>query len=168
MRARAPFITANGQLALLVALAAVALDQLSKFWILYGLNLPEKFTVPVLPPLLRFTMVWNPGVTFGLFRADNPISRAAISLVALAVIIALAGWARTAERRLTGVALGLIMGGAIGNNLLDRVRMGHVADFIDATGIGFFPWVFNVADILIDLGIGLLVIDLLRPTPKPE
>lgn len=162
---RAPLVTPAGRLAFAVTLAAVLVDQLSKFWIVYLFHLPEKFSVPVIPPVLRFTMVWNRGVTFGMFRADNAFGRVALSLLAAVVIAFLADWARKAERRLTAVALGLIMGGAIGNNLIDRVRMGHVADFIDVTGIGFFPWVFNGADVMIDIGIGLLILDLLRPNP---
>ncbi len=162
-----PLVTHNGWLAFGVGIAAVVIDQLSKLWILYGLNLPEKFSVPVVPPLLRFSMVWNPGVSFGMLKADNPVGRTLLILFALVVVGVLGGWARKAERRLTAVALGLVMGGALGNNLIDRLRFGRVADFIDVSqALPFFPWVFNVADSCISIGVVLLLIDILRPQPK--
>jgi signal peptidase II len=168
-RAASISITPNGYLAFGVGLAAVALDQLSKAWILYGLNLPEQFRIPVLPPLLNFSMVWNPGVSFGFLRADNTVGRAFLILFALIVVGVLAWWARKAERRLTAIALGLVMGGALGNNLIDRIRFGRVADFIDVSqALPFFPWVFNVADSAISIGVVLLLIDTLRAQPKPE
>ena len=158
-------ITRNGWVAYGVAASAVLLDQLSKAWVLSGLHLPERFSLPVVPPLLRLTMVWNPGVSFGLLRADNSFGRAVLVLFAVIVVGVLAVWARKAERRITAVALGLIMGGALGNNLIDRLRFGRVADFIDVSGIGFFPWVFNVADSCITVGVILLLMDTLRPQP---
>ncbi len=159
-----PPVTPNGWLAYGIAVAAVLLDQLSKLWILYGLDLPEKFSVPVLPPLLRFSMVWNPGVSFGMLRADNALGRTLLILFAVGVVGVLGWWARKAERRLTAVALGLVMGGALGNNLIDRIRFGRVADFIDVSqALPFFPWVFNVADSAISIGVVLLLIDTLKP-----
>lgn len=162
-----PLITRNGWLAFAVAVAAVVLDQLSKLWILYGLDLPAKFRVPVLPPLLQFSMVWNPGVSLGLFKADTWVGRSALVLFALVVVAVLANWARRAERRITAAALGLVMGGALGNNLIDRLRFGRVVDFIDVSGLlPFFPWVFNVADSAITVGVILLLADTLRPQPS--
>jgi signal peptidase II len=58
------------------------------------------------------------------------------------------------------------MGGAVGNNLIDRLRLGHVADFIDVSGLGFFPWVFNVADSAISIGVALLILDSVLPSLK--
>jgi signal peptidase II len=86
-------------------------------------------------------------------------------LVAFSVVgaAALAWWARTADRRLLAVSLGLVIGGAIGN-AIDRARFGQVVDFIDATALKF-PWVFNVADSAISIGIGLLILDSFRPAP---
>ena len=159
-------ITPNGWLAYGVALCAVALDQLSKAWILTGLHLPERFSVPVVPPIFRLTMVWNSGVSFHLFAANNTFGRMVLVLFAVAVVAVLGFWARKAERRITAVALGLVMGGALGNNLIDRLRFGQVVDFLDFSGIGFFPWVFNVADSCITVGVILLLIDTVR-SPSP-
>jgi signal peptidase II len=159
-------ITPNGWLAYGIATASVALDQLSKAWVLYGLDLPEQFRIPVLPPLLNFTMVWNSGVSFHLLATDNALGRTLLILFAVAVVGVLGWWARKADRRLTAVALGLVMGGALGNNLIDRIRFGRVADFIDVSqALPFFPWVFNVADSAISIGVVLLLIDTLKPQP---
>jgi signal peptidase II len=161
-------VTRQGLLAYAVALVVVALDQLSKFWILDVANLPNRPPIRILP-IFQLNMVWNAGVSFGLFRADSGAGRWILVLFALAVIIALAVWARRVTRSFTAVALGLILGGAFGNNLIDRVRFGAVADFLDFHGIGFFPWVFNVADSAITIGVVLLLLDsFLRPKDQSE
>jgi signal peptidase II len=140
-----------------VAAAVVVLDQLVKFWVLNLVQLQDRGPIHVLP-IFQLTMVWNPGVSFGLLRADTSTGRWILVAFAAAVVAALAWWARRIERPLTGVALGLVMGGAVGNNLIDRVRFGAVADFLDFHGL-FFPWVFNVADSGICIGVGLLLLD---------
>jgi signal peptidase II len=156
-------VTRHGRLAYMVALVVVVLDQLSKFWVLNVLDLQNRPPIHVLP-FFQLNMVWNAGVSFGLLRAGSGAGRWILVLFALAVIIALAVWARRVSRTFTAVALGLILGGALGNNLIDRVRFGAVADFLDFHGIGFFPWVFNVADSAITIGVILLLLDsFLRP-----
>ena len=75
-----------------------------------------------------------------------------------AVAVALAVWVRKADRPLLASAIGLIIGGAVGN-LIDRIRYGYVVDFIDASGL-YFPWVFNVADAAINVGVALLLLDI--------
>ncbi|HEY8615669.1 signal peptidase II [Phenylobacterium sp.] len=153
-------VTRLGWLAYAVAAVTVALDQLSKAWILYGLELPARGSVPVAGPL-NFTMVWNQGVSFGLLRADQDLMRWALALFAIGVSVVLAVWVRKAGRPVLAWALGFIMGGAVGN-VIDRIRWGAVADFIDVSAIGFFPWVFNVADAAINIGIALLLLDMIR------
>ena len=160
-----PAVTPNGWLAFGVGAAAIVADQLSKAWITQGLKLEVGQSLPVLP-FFSLTGVLNPGVSFGMLRADTAFGRTMLILFALVVVSALAWWARTAERRLTAVALGLVMGGAVGNNLIDRIRLGHVIDFLDFSGL-HFPWVFNVADSAISVGVALLLLDTLRPAPKP-
>jgi signal peptidase II len=146
-----------GLTAYAIAAAVIVLDQLVKFWVLNLVQLQERGPVPVLP-IFQLTMVWNPGVSFGLLRADTPAGRWILVGFATAVVAGLAWWARRIARPLTAVALGLVMGGAIGNNLIDRVRFGAVADFLDFHGL-YFPWVFNVADSAICVGVGLLLLD---------
>jgi signal peptidase II len=158
-------VTRWGLAAYGVALATLALDQLSKLWVLNVLDLPEKYTVPVLP-ILNLTMVWNPGVSFGLLKAGGEVGRLMLAVFAGAVVIALGFWARTVVRPLAAIGLGLVMGGAVGNNLIDRLRFGRVVDFIDVSGLGFFPWVFNVADSAITIGVILLILDNVLPSVK--
>ena len=78
--------------------------------------------------------------------------------VLLVVAGALAWWATRADRRLLITAIGLVMGGALGN-VIDRIRFGGVVDFIDFSGTGLFPWVFNIADSAITIGVILLIVD---------
>lgn len=112
-------------------------------------------------------MVWNEGVSFGFLQARHDLVRWGLTLFALAVALALAAWARKADRRLLGVSLGLIIGGAVGN-AIDRARFGAVADFIDVSALGFFPWVFNVADSAITIGVILMLADSFRRDDRPS
>jgi signal peptidase II len=152
-----PGVTRWGMAAYAIAAVVVLLDQLSKYWVLDLIRLPGRSPIPVLP-IFQLTMVWNPGVSFGLLRADSSLGRWILVLFALAIVVALALWARQLKRPLTAAALGLVMGGAIGNNLIDRIRFGAVADFLDFHGL-FFPWVFNLADSAICLGVALLLVE---------
>jgi signal peptidase II len=139
------------------ALAVIVLDQLSKWWILEKLMLPQTASVPFGP--IRFSMVWNQGVSFGLLRADQDVARWTLAGFSAIVAIMLGRWALKVQRPLLIAAIGLVMGGAIGN-LIDRVRFAAVVDFIDVTPLlSFFPWVFNIADSAINIGVVLLLID---------
>ena len=156
-------ISRLGWLAYATALVVIAADQLSKAWILGPFDLPARGAVDVLP-ILRLTMVWNRGVSFGLLNGHGDVGRWALVAFETAVAIALAVWARRNERPILALALGLVMGGALGN-VIDRARFGAVADFIDVTAL-HFPWVFNLADSAINVGVALLLWDALT-TAKP-
>jgi signal peptidase II len=161
------FASPLGLYAFVLAAAVTILDQLSKWWILDGLHLPERGQIPVLP-IFRLSMVMNRGVSYGLLRADNDLQRYLLVGAAAAVVVVLALWVRKADRLLFATALGLVIGGALGNNLIDRVRIGQVVDFLDFSGLGF-PWVFNVADSAITVGVVLLLIDsFFGPKPSAE
>ena len=142
-----------------LALLIVVIDQLTKAWVISGLELQEMRQVAVLPPIFNLTWVENRGVSFGLFGDGS--ARWYLSLFAILISAALAWWALKADRRLLITAIGLVMGGAIGN-VIDRVRFGFVVDFLDFSGTGVFPWVFNVADSAISIGVVLLIWDSLR------
>lgn len=141
-----------------MAIVVVLLDQISKAWIISGLQLQEIGRVPVIRPILNFSWVENTGVSFGLFSGGE--ARWGLSIFSIIVSIALGWWALKSQRRLLISAIGLVMGGAIGN-AIDRVRFGYVVDFIDFSGTGVFPWVFNVADSAITIGVVLLILDTL-------
>ncbi len=145
----------QGPTAYSLALAVLVADQLSKLWFL-NLGLQPGESQHVFGPF-SLTMVWNRGVSFGLFRADADWVRWVLTAFSLVVAIVIAVWARKVSRPLLGWAFGLIMGGAIGN-MIDRIRLGAVADFLDFTRLAF-PWVFNVADSAISVGVVLLLID---------
>ena len=149
-------ISREGWLAYGLAAVVIVLDQLSKYWILAVFRMPDRGSVSILP-FFSLSMVWNRGVSFGLFRAEQDLARWGLAFFSVAVAVALALWARRARSWLAALALGLVMGGALGN-VIDRVRFGAVVDFLDFSGL-HFPWVFNVADSAISVGVALLLLD---------
>lgn len=138
------------------ALAVIVVDQLTKAWMLDGFHLREAGRVLVAHPLFNLTYVENTGVSFGLFGGGA--ARWALSVFSVVVAAGLAWWATKADRRLLISAIGLVIGGALGN-AIDRIRFGYVVDFLDFSGTGVFPWVFNVADSAITVGVVLLILD---------
>lgn len=145
----------------------LVLDQLTKAWVMGGLDLREMGQVEVWSPLFNLTWVENRGVSFGLFGDGS--ARWMLSAFSIAVAGILGWWALKADRRLLISAIGLIMGGALGN-VIDRIRFGYVVDFLDFSGPHFFlgsmkinfPWIFNVADSAICIGVILLILDSVR------
>lgn len=151
-------ITRLGWTAFALAVLIVIADQAVKYWILEVLRLREGESVGLLGPL-RLTGVWNPGVSFGFLQAQHDLVRWALAAFSVGVAVMLAVWVRRTERPLFAVAVGMVMGGAVGN-VIDRIRFGAVADFVDASRL-HFPWVFNLADSAITVGICLLLLDML-------
>jgi signal peptidase II len=141
------------------ALAAAAVDQAVKLWLLFSLDLGARGIV-TLTPFLDLVLTWNTGISYGLFRQEGPLGQwALLTLKAIAVIL-LWIWLSRATTRLTALSLGLIIGGAIGN-AIDRFAYGAVADFmlfhITTATFSFNWYVFNLADVAIVAGvIGLL------------
>lgn len=151
---------------LAVAVVTTALDQASKLWLLFVVDLPARGIVR-LTPFLDLVLTWNTGISYGLFRQEGPLGQAVLlALKAVAVVLLWIWLARTVSR-LAALSLGLIIGGAIGN-AIDRVVYGAVADFVlfHVTTANFsFNWyVFNLADVAIVAGvIGLLFETLVGP-----
>ena len=152
-----------GLYAYALAAVVIVLDQITKFWVLEIFRLPERGSVEVLP-VFSLSMVWNRGVSFGLLQANADIARWGLVVFSALVAVALALWAAKVRRPMLAAALGLVLGGAVGN-LIDRARFGAVADFLDFSRL-WFPWVFNVADSAITIGVLLLILDSLKPAPK--
>ena len=145
------------RMGLFMALLVLIADQASKAWILYGLQLPRLEQI-VLLPVLNLTFVENRGVTFGMLNGLGAWSSIALAGVALVVVVALGVWLRRAESRVAAIAIGAIAGGALGN-VIDRLRLGWVVDFIDFH-IGAWHWyVFNVADAAIVCGVLALLLE---------
>jgi signal peptidase II len=103
-------------------------------------------------------MVWNQGVSFGFLQARHDLVRWLLAAFSIGVAVTLGVWVRKAARPLFAMAVGLVMGGAVGN-VIDRIRFGAVADFVDVSRL-YFPWVFNLADSAISVGICLLLLDM--------
>lgn len=131
----------------------VAADQASK-WVIVSFLYPQQL-IPVLP-VFNIVFYKNTGVSFGLFGDTGPYL---LTAVALAVCGGLVWWLRDAETRLLAIGIGAIIGGAIGN-VIDRVRLGAVVDFLDfyIAGYAHFP-AFNVADSAITAGVCLVLVD---------
>jgi signal peptidase II len=146
-------------LGLAVAVAAAAIDQAIKLWLIFVTDLGARGMIE-LSPFLDLVLTWNTGISYGLFPQEGPLGQwALLALKAIAAAL-LWIWLARASSRLTAVALGLIIGGAIGN-AIDRLAYGAVADFIlfhiTTESIDFKWYVFNLADVAIVAGvIGLL------------
>ncbi|KMO29525.1 signal peptidase [Methylobacterium variabile] len=141
----------------LTALATLVLDQASKLGLLFLADLPVREPV-VLAPFAQLIVVWNRGVSYGLFQQDSALGRWILVGVSLVASVALGVWmARAGSRWLAG-SLGLIVGGAIGN-AIDRAAYGAVFDFVHLHAGGWSWYVFNVADAGIVFGVVGLVYD---------
>lgn len=153
-------VSRYGWLAFGGAVLIVLFDQGLKLWVVDGLGMAPGDSRPLIGPVL-LTLVRNDGISFGFFHAHAPWTRWAWAGFALAASVALGLAVRRTDRLVTGLAMGMIMGGAVGN-LIDRVRLGSVVDFLDVHPmIPFFPWIFNVADAGISVGVALLLADTL-------
>ena len=140
---------------LVIGAAVAVIDQLVKWWIVDWLAEPPGF-VEVLP-FFNLVMVWNRGVSFGLL-GDAGLAPYLMAGIAGLVVIGLVIWlARVAQRLLAG-SIGLIIGGALGN-IVDRLRFGAVADFVDLHAGGYHWPAFNVADAAITVGVAVMLID---------
>lgn len=147
------------RLSLGLAAAVFVLDQLSK-WVILALVMDPPRVIPVLP-VFNLVLVYNRGVSFGLFGSHSAWGPYVLSALAVAVSVALAFWARRAETPLLAGAIGAVIGGALGN-VIDRLRFGAVVDFLDfyLPGSGLPHWpAFNVADSAIVIGVALIAFD---------
>ena len=141
----------------LVALLVFALDQLSKWLVAGPLDLQAVRQIVVLP-VFNLTWTENYGISLGLFTADSDTGRWILVAVTAAIATGVAVWIAREKSRGDQVALGMVLGGALGN-ILDRVRFGHVVDFADLHFGDFRPFlIFNVADAAISIGVVILLL----------
>lgn len=145
-----------------LALAVIAVDQLSKWWIVERVMQPPR-VIPV-TPFFNLVMGWNRGVSFGLFNSDSAAAAWVLSALALAIVAFLLVWMARDDRAGCIAALGIVIGGALGN-VADRVRFGAVADFLDFHVFGYHWPAFNAADAAISLGALALLADALFARP---
>lgn len=149
---------------LIAAGGALAADQGSKLFMLYGAgfaHLEAGQNIPVLP-FFNLVMVWNPGISYGLFPASSGLGTALLVTVSLAAVAVLTWLLWRTRSPALALGYGLVIGGALGN-LVDRLLYGKVADFFHFYGFGYDWYVFNIADLAITLGAIAIIYDVLKP-----
>jgi signal peptidase II len=139
------------------SLAAVVflLDQAVKYWIISVVELESKGSIPVLP-VFSLTWVENRGVSMGLLTADSDLGRWLLVGLTGLISAVVAVWIRREKQWPEGLALGLVLGGALGN-IVDRIRFGYVVDFVHLHAGPWSFYVFNVADAAISIGVAILL-----------
>jgi signal peptidase II len=155
---------------IIAAVAVLALDQASKLWLLYVFDLPHRGAVKV-APFLDLVMAWNVGISFGWFQSDNQATQIILMIIKAVAVIVLAIWMARSRTLIATVALGLIIGGAIGN-AIDRFAYGAVVDFalfhLQIGGKTFNWYVFNLADVAIVAGVAALLYDSFLGVPAAK
>jgi lipoprotein signal peptidase len=143
-----------------------ALDQTSKWAVVHFFALTAYEPHAVLP-FLDMTLVWNTGMSYGLLGGTGDAGRWLLSGVAVFAIALFLWFLRHGETRLTGMAYGLLAGGALGN-LVDRIWYGAVVDFVSLHWNGYYWYVFNLADVWITLAVALLLLQLYLEHDNPH
>jgi signal peptidase II len=154
----------------IAALAVLILDQASKLWLLFVFDIGHRGAVR-LTPFFDLVLAWNVGISFGWFQNDSQPAQIALMLIKAVAVIVLAIWMARSRTRIATVALGLIIGGAIGN-AIDRFAYGAVVDFalfhVQIGGNTFNWYVFNLADVAIVAGVAALLYESFLGVPAAK
>lgn len=146
---------------LIAAIAVLALDQASKLWLLFVFDIGHRGVVRI-TPFFDLVLAFNPGISFGWLQNDGELAQIGLMLVKAVAVIVLAIWMARSRSLIATLALGLIIGGAIGN-AIDRFAYGAVVDFalfhVQIGGNTFNWYVFNLADTAIVAGVAALLYD---------
>ena len=155
---------------ILAAMVTLVADQASKLWLLNVFDIGRRGAVKV-TPFFDLVLAWNIGISFGWLQNDSQAAQLALMAVKAAAVVALAIWMARSHTRLATVALGLIIGGAIGNGI-DRLAYGAVVDFalfhIEIGGNTYNWYVFNLADVAIVAGVAALLYDSFLGAPAAK
>ena len=143
---------------LLFSFVFLALDQVSKWFVVFYLELEQKLYLNLNNQFMNFYMAWNKGINFGIFEGDSTVQAYILTGISIAISIVFFIWLRNSTSLLIQILASLVIGGALGN-AIDRLLYGAVADFINVTCCGIRnPYSFNLADVFIFIGlIGLLI-----------
>jgi signal peptidase II len=152
------------------AVITLVLDQASKFWLLHVLDIAQRGAVRV-APFFDLVLAWNTGISYGWFQNEDATGQAILVAVKAVAVIALAIWMARSRTAMATIALGLIIGGAIGN-AVDRFTYGAVVDFalfhVEIAGKAFNWYVFNLADVAIVAGVAALLYDSFLGVPAAK
>ena len=142
---------------LLFSFVFLILDQSSKWFVVFYLDLEQKLYLNLNNQFMNFYMAWNKGINFGLFEGDSTVQAYILTAISIIISVVFFVWLRNSTRFLMQILASLVIGGALGN-AIDRLLYGAVADFINVTCCGIRnPYSFNLADVFIFIGlIGLL------------
>ena len=145
----------------IAAVAVLTLDQASKLWLLFVLDIARRGAVKV-TPFFDLVLAWNVGISFGWFQNDSQIAQISLMVIKAVAVIVLAIWMARSRTPIATLALGMIIGGAIGNGI-DRFAYGAVVDFalfhLQIGGNTYNWYVFNLADVAIVAGVAALLYD---------
>jgi signal peptidase II len=151
------------RLGLALLALTVVLDQLSKSWVVgyfdaHGptMGVPQHMVTP----FFNLILTWNRGMSFGLFNRESPWNTALFSVLAVVIVTGLLIWLWRTDSMLVAAGIGLVAGGAVGN-VIDRLRLGAVTDFLDFHWYDWHFATFNLADSGITVGVCLLLLDAL-------
>src|SRR5882757_1470502 len=156
-----PAMTPRLRSGLIAAVAVLVIDQVSKLWLLFVFDIARRGAVRV-TPFFDLVLTWNTGISYGWFQTESAAGQALLLAIKAIAVIVLAIWMARAQTRLAAVALGLIIGGALGNGI-DSLAYGAVVDFAHfhvQIGEKDLSWyVFNLADTAIVAGVAALLYD---------
>ena len=158
---------------IIAAIAALILDQASKIWLLFVFDIAHRGAVRV-TPFFDLVLAWNVGISFGWFQNDSQIAQISLMVIKAVAVVVLAIWMARSRTPIATLALGLIIGGAVGNGI-DRFAYGAVVDFalfhLQIGGNTYNWYVFNLADVAIVAGVAALLYDSLlgvAPQKRPD
>jgi signal peptidase II len=155
---------------IIAAVTVLTLDQASKLWLLFVFDIAHRGAVR-LTPFLDLVLAWNVGISFGWFQNDSPLTQILLMVIKAVAVIVLAVWMARSRTAMATIALGLIIGGAVGN-AIDRFAYGAVVDFalfhLQIAGKTFNWYVFNLADVAIVAGVAALLYDSFLGVPAAK
>ena len=165
-----PYMNSRLRPGVIAALLVLVVDQATKLWLLFVFDIAHRGAVEV-TPFFDLVLAWNVGISFGWFQTDNQLAQLALMAIKATAVIVLGIWMARSSTLMATLALGLIIGGVVGNGI-DRFLHGAVVDFalfhLDIGGKTYNWYVFNVADVAIVAGVAGLLYDSFLGVPAAK